>query len=157
MFVAQFKDGSSFTENDGTWDECPDKGITVLHLTLPVKLKKIRADGKEEYMPSPTVRLENYDSYYFANEAINLIFRTQAGVTFMGDGKGSVIKQVIAGLDKKHDLVILIEVDKQANVKVKRFPIDKFTVNEKCLRKGYRQELDDTSPAIKKIDKTAVE
>lgn len=142
MFIAHLKDGRTITEQDCTWDEVPDTGITSLELTLPVHLKRINnVTGETEDLPAPTTHLSNYDAYYFANEAINVIFRTLSGAVWMGDGKGTLMKQVIAGIDYKHDLIIYIEVDKKANVTVKRFPVSYFTegknkIQSSALRKG---------------------
>lgn len=142
MFIAHLKDGTTVTEKDCTWDEVPNIGITSLELTLPVHLKRINNEtGVTEDLPAPTVHLSNYQAYYFANEAVNVVFRTLSGNVFMGDGKGEVIKQVIAGIDYEHDLIMYIEVDKKANVTVKRFPITRFTegeskVSPEALRQG---------------------
>lgn len=142
MFIAHLKDGRTITEKDCTWDEVPDVGITSLELSLPVHLRRVNNEtGETEDVKAPTVTLAHYDAYYFANEAVNVILRTLSGTTFMGDGKGTIVKKIIAGIDYKHDLINYIEVDKQANVTVKRFPLSRFTEGESkvaphALRKG---------------------
>lgn len=80
------------------------------------------------------VTISNYDKYYFANEAVSVIFRTQGG--FQQSGQGTLVKQIIAGVDEKHDFVLYIEVDKKANVNIKRFPIKEFKVNPQALKQG---------------------
>jgi hypothetical protein len=151
VFIANFNDGSSFSENDGLWDDLPRKPITALHLTLPVQAKMLNKEtNKVIDLPPPTVQLENFDQYYFANEAVSVIFRTQGGVTFFDEGKGTLVKQVIAGVDKKHDLVVYVAVDRKANVEIKRFPISKFNVNPEALREGFiDKKRIDPAPAIK--------
>jgi hypothetical protein len=135
MFIAQYKDGSSFSEKNGYWDDMPDKGITSLHLTLPFAIKKI---GTGELLAPSTVQISGFEFYYFANyaETIALVVGGQA----QSAGQGQFMKQIMCGLDYTHDFVLWIEVDKRGNVIYKRYTIKKFFHEVKpaseSLRKG---------------------
>jgi hypothetical protein len=134
MFIVQFADGSTLKERQHDqdfqgvyWDDLPDKPITALHLTLP---------GFPSINP-PVVTLSNYTRYYFANEARATVMALDGmAVSGVGDGTGMVIKQVIAGVDDRHDFVLYIEVDKKANVTTHRFPLSQFKVRPEALKHG---------------------
>jgi hypothetical protein len=58
------------------------------------------------------------------------------GVGGVGGGEGIVTHQIIAGIDDEHDLVVWIEVDRKANVVVKRFPTSQLKVRPEVLKQG---------------------
>jgi hypothetical protein len=134
MFIAQFADGTTVKERlhegdtEGVyWDDLPDKPITALHLTLP---------GFVSLTP-PVVTLSNYTRYYFANQARADIFSLQGGgIAGVGNGQGTLTHQIIAGVDDEHDFVLYIEVDRKANVQIKRFSVSQFTVTPEALKQG---------------------
>ena len=143
MFIANFADGTTVKErlNDADtegvyWDDLPLKPITGLHLTLPVEVKARQADGSVVALPPPVVSLSHYSRYYFANEAVNLIFALNTPGSTPGSGEGTVVRQVIAGIDDRHDFVLYIEVDRKANVNIKRFPISQLKVRPESLKEG---------------------
>ncbi len=134
MFIVNFADGMTVKErlhNGDTqgvyWDDLPDKPITALHLTLP---------GFVSLTP-PVVSLSHYSRFYFANQARAAIFSMQGGgVNGVGNGSGELTHQIIAGVDDEHDLVVYIEVDRKANVQVRRFPVSQFPVRPESLKQG---------------------
>jgi hypothetical protein len=144
MFIANFADGTTVRERlsdsdqEGVyWDDLPDKPITALHLTLPVEVKARQSDGSVVSLPPPVVSLSPYNRYYFANQAVSTIFSMQGGgVGGVGGGEGIVTHQIIAGIDDEHDLVVWIEVDRKANVVVKRFPTSQLKVRPEVLKQG---------------------
>lgn len=142
MFIADFKDGSHFSENKGYWDECPDKGITALHLTLPFTVRKV---GTGEVLDPSRVTISGYKAYYFANE--NRTFIPMGGgpaPTHIPPGQGEFYRQVMCGVDWRKDFVCWVEVSKRGDVKFKRMSVADFyeviRPHPKAMRKGI--ELD---------------
>lgn len=134
------KNGSSYSENQGYWDTCPDVGITSLHLTLPFAVKKRNPDGSVENLDPSTVEIAGYEAYYFANQATAIALSLQGGVAHAYPGTPQFDRQVMAGIDYTHNFVAYVEVDKRGNVIFKRYTVDafmeKFKVNTDTLRRG---------------------
>ncbi len=137
MFIIHYADGKTLTEKDaGDWDHVPDNGITSIQLTLPFDIKRINDKGEQIDTHTPVVTLSNYDHYYCAKEAVALIMGMAGHQMDFKGGQGTVVKEVLAGIDEKHDLVIYLEVDRKANVTIKRFPISDLKVRPATLRRG---------------------
>ena len=143
MFIVNFADGTTVRErtNDADtegvyWDDLPDKPITALHLTLPVEFKARQVDGSVITLPPPATSISNYNRYYFANQAVNLIFSLNDPNGTAGGGQGTVTHQIIAGIDDEHDFVLWIEIDRKENVNIKRFPVNQLKVRHEVLKQG---------------------
>lgn len=149
MFIAHLSDGSHFREieDEKTWDDVPDIGVTSLQLTLPFSVKKPLGDGTFEDLPPATVTLSGYDEYYFMNEAVALVMVDQVGQIRGGQNKGEKVAQIIAGINRKLGVVLEIRVDKKGNVKHNLFSLTELesrfidenrvgSFDPACIRKG---------------------
>jgi len=140
MFVIHYQDGSSYSENQGYWNDAPDNGVTALHLTLPFAIKKRNPDGTVSEYPPSSVQISGYQAYYFANQAKQVVMTIQGGVATASDYAPQFDRQVMAGVDYEHNFVLYIEVDRQGNVTTKRYTVDVFMekhrINKDVLRKG---------------------
>lgn len=140
MFIAHLSDGTTYAESQGYWDNCPDNGITSLHLTLPFAVKKRNPDGTVLDLDPSTVEISGYQAYYFANQAKQVVMTLQGGVAHAGNYTAQFDRQVMAGIDYEHDFVCYVEVDKRGNVIFKRYTVDvffdKYKINREVLRKG---------------------
>lgn len=135
-FIAQFQDGDSFSGKQGYWDDCPNKGITALHVAMPFNVRN-KATG--ELLEPSTIMLSGYEDYYFAKQAKNIV-PLHAGMPPTLEEIGVVF----AGIDYTHDFVNYYEMDKRGNIKSSRFTIDRFmktfNINKKSFRKGIWQK-----------------
>lgn len=137
FFIAQFKDGTSFTGKQGYWDDCPDNGITALHVALPFSIKKRLPDGQVQELEPSTVMFNGYEDYYFCN-------RAKASMSLGHKGTGLPSTQylgvAVAAIDYSHDFVLYTEIDTQGNVTQKRYTVEAFfnhhKIQKKSLRKG---------------------
>jgi hypothetical protein len=140
MFICHLSDGSTYSENQGYWDTCPDTGITSLHLTLPFAIKKRNPDGTVVELDPSTVEIGGYQAYYFANKARNTVLVLQAGVANAGSYTPFYDGQVMAGIDYEHDFVCYVDMDKRGNVTFKRYSVagfmEKYQVKQEVIRKG---------------------
>lgn len=151
MFIAHLSNGSHFREieDQKTWDDVPDIGITSLQLTLPFSVSRRKEDGTIEELPPSTLTLSGFSRYYFMNEAVALVMVDQAGQIRGGEKQGKKVAQIIAGIDDEHGMVCELRVDSRGNVKhtiidlkdlESRF-IDPKTragsFDPTCIRKGH--------------------
>jgi hypothetical protein len=136
MFIAHYPNGVTITESDMIWDKLPD-GLTNLQLALPVTFKiKDSQTNEVKEAPAPTVTLGRYDAYYFENEAVAAALVNAGGQLMVGQTVGTKSAQIIGGIDYKAGIVVQIRVDKFANVKVSRFPVDELRRSESSLKKS---------------------
>lgn len=139
-FISQFKDGSNFSGTQGYWDDCPDNGITALHVTLPFSIKKRNPDGSVTELDPSTVMISGFEKYYFAHRAKSSVSVGRDAIVSQSPNAPEYLGCCMAGLDYTHDFVLYIEIDKRGNVVNKRFTIDRFMktyqIAESALRKG---------------------
>ncbi len=139
MFIVHFKDGETFTEEKGTWDDVPNKPITRLEITLPFIITGYDPQtGKNFRAPSPAVGIGGYDKYYCANVAVATIFKGENGKFTVGSGHGEVVAKTMTGIDEKRDFALIVTVDRKGNTDIKRMKYSRWVKELRIRTNTFR-------------------
>lgn len=113
MFIAKYPNGKIITGKEKTWNKIDD-GMTILELTIPLKVSYLDPNGNEKIAPARTIALRGYDKYYFHEEALAFIDVNSKNP--LNDGKGKKEAQAIIGF--KDDIGTMIRVDKNGFIQI---------------------------------------
>jgi len=128
MFIVHFGDGTTIQESEWvSWDSVVDKGISSIQLVCP-SFRNIQP---------VKISLGSYDLFYCAYQATSTILSISGVISSAVDMKPTRTHQVLAGIDLKRQEVVYINVDLRTNdVRVNKFDLEKFKVNQNCIRRG---------------------
>lgn len=110
MFRVFFKNGGTFTEEQGTWDDSPRDEIFRMEIQLPDSEKVVSLNG-------------DYDKYYFSNIGRTTILKSSNGGLSAGDMKTEIIGKRMAGIDTKRGIVFIITVWKNSHIETWVHPL----------------------------------
>lgn len=121
-FLIEFEDQTTFSSDDGYWDDCPKKKIQSLKGILPFSIKKRNDDGSIQELDPSSVELSGFEQYYCASRARNKM-------AFSGDNTlqdSEYLGLALAGINKKKDAVLYVEIDTKGNVVNKLYTLKDF-------------------------------